>query len=498
MVLVAFFCIIFSFFLFFFFFPVLRSPPPRSPITIVVAMGIPIVLPSQPSTRFTPSHSAKASWSAPQGQGPLAIDASSSSSSSPLSSSPSPSFRHPRPPLSSLAYVPPPPSIWGSSPSSLSPSPTRIVQSPTSFTSPSGRVEAQDLIPSTTTQGDRNPLEQDSRPLLSSLERMRSPPPRVRAHPNLRRISRVPVFITSSSLPTSLSSSSSSGRQVSSPRSGSEPPSNSQTSSPPSSVHQDPESNGTSPLTVPPPVWHPTSPSLVHYLTRPLPPPPSSSLLLSVQRDPEHNEGSSHYINRNHPANRGRLYLDEVGRLAVDPRFRPSREEQEEDEGDNEERRDFDRRTRSRPRPRERRRPAILTTDTSSAHRSSLSPPLSSLLPVNTNTTLTSPSSSSSVPGTPLSSHPAIQDYLGSRTTIQADAFQQGLIYIYPENHARILMFGRPIQSSSEHSDPGRPHRSTAMTTTTLTSNIMTRATSSSSPTTNTTSASPTETPPSN
>ncbi|KFH66176.1 hypothetical protein MVEG_08277 [Podila verticillata NRRL 6337] len=461
-------------------------------------MGIPIVLPSQPSTRFIPTHSAKASWSAPQGQGPLAVDTPSSSSSS---SPPSPSFRHPRPPLSSLAYVQPPPSIWGPSPSSLSPSPTRIVQSPTSFTAPSGRVEAQDSIPSTTTQGDRNPLEQDSRSLLSSLESMRSPPPRVRAHPNLRRISRVPVFITSSSLPTSLSSSSSSGRPASSPRSGSESPSNSQTSSPPSSVHQDLENNGSSPPTVPPPVWHPTSPSLVHYLTRPLPPPPSSSLLLSVQRGPENNEGLGHYINRNHPANRGRLYLDEVGRLAVDPRFRPSREEQEEGEGDNEQRRAFDRQSRSRPRPRERRRPAILTTDNSVA-RSSLSPPLASLLQVNTNTTtLTSPSSSSSssspIPGTPLSSHPAIQDYLGSRTTIQADAFQQGLIHIYPENHAPILMFGRPIQSSSAHNDPARPHRST-VTTTTLTSNAMTTATSSSSPTSDTTSASPTQTPPSN
>lgn len=468
----------------------------RCSTTFVVAMGIPIVLPSEPSTR-TPNHSAKASWSASQGQ--TLADASTSSSSSSFSSL-TPSHLHSRPPLSSLAYVPPPPSIWGSSSSSLSPSPTRITQSPTSFTSPSGRVEAQDSIPTNPTQqGDRNTL--DARSLLSSLESMRSPPPRVRAHPNLRRISRVPVFITSSSLPTTLASSSSTGRASTSPRSGYEPPSNQDSSSPSSVPRQDQllENNGTSPPTVPRPVWNPTSPSLVHYLTRPLPPPPSSSSLLSVQRAPEHSDEGflgGHYINRNHPANRGRLYLDEVGRLTVDPRFRPSRqEEQEEDEGDSEQRRGFDRRSRSRPR--EGRRPTILTTD--STPRSSLSPTLSTLIPVNTTTSL-----SSAPPRTPLSSHPAIQYYQGSRTTIQADAFQQGLIHIYPEDHDPILMFGRPILSSTEHSSDyssGRSQQSPTMTTTSLTGNHdmpPTSTSSRSSRSSNTTSALPTETPPSN
>lgn len=460
-------------------------------------MGIPIILPSPPSTR-TVSHSAKASWSALQGPS-LAIDDSTSSSSS-SSSSPSPSHLYSRPPLSSLAYVPPPPSIWGSSSSSLSPSPTRIAQSPTSFTSPSGRVEAQDSIPiNPTQQGDRNTL--DTRSLLSSLENMRSPPPRVRAHPNLRRISRVPVFITSSSLPTTLASSST-GRTSTRPSSGSEPPSNQDGSRPSSAPRQDQplESNGTSPPTVPRPVWNPTSPSMVHYLTRPLPPPPSSSSLLSVQRGPEHTEegfSGGHYINRNHPANIGRMYLDEVGRLAVDPRFRPSRQEdQEEDEGDSDQRRSFDHRSRSRPRPRERRRPTILTTD--SAPRSSLTPPLSTLLPYTT----TSPSSAP--PRTPLSSYPAIQDYLGSRTTIQADAFQQGLIHIYSDDHDPILMFGRPILSSTEPSDysSGRSHHSptTALATTPLMSsnnNDMPTSTSSRSPSlSNITSTPPAETTP--
>ena len=247
-------------------------------------MGIPVVLPSSPTIRSFSNHSAKPSWS----NGSLSSSSSSSPSpsTSSYSSYPSSSRHHrllqdTRPPLSTLAYVPPPSVPWGAGASPVSQYNSISPSEPTSntalvsslppllpshlYTSATGAVFLSTL---TTSPPPSLPS------IASGLELFESPPPRsttatpsrVRAPPNLRRISRVPVFVTAPSTLTVAGPA-----QVSTAAS-----SSLTTTTPPSSASSQSSYTPLGPPSQPPPqqIWHPSSPSLAYYLTRPLPPAP--------------------------------------------------------------------------------------------------------------------------------------------------------------------------------------------------------------------------------
>ncbi|OAQ29533.1 hypothetical protein K457DRAFT_19043 [Linnemannia elongata AG-77] len=586
-------------------------------------MGIPIELPSSPAPRSGPCHSAKPSWSSSAQQFPPSSSSSSSysvsASSTSFSTSSSSSYSNPfpvvppalslarqqllqdtRPPLTSLAYHPPPPHSQSlpSQQRTLSSHSSSVYGSYHSFPSPSPLLGSNgpSVDQSTWIQQARADVASASVPASASTTaaavngtEIQSPSPAraARPHPNLRRISRVPVFMTSPSGSGSGSDSGSAGAvntlsvrtaPIASPTTStfnndyysatmvrgttvptvatSSMESNMMVDSPP-------------PASQPRPIWHPSSPSLVHYLTRPLPPLPrptstsSSTALHTVgayphqpqpyqqeqQEQPllpqERTSWNYRFVNMNHADNHNRPetntlsgsgmmhgYYYEDDRLRHDqsptmrsyhhqqhyqfadslstggaaaatsmtgaaepadssananvtafsssstsllaPRPRPyysmrggsevidsddiGEEEwivQQQQQQSQQQQHLSERRSRHRPSLTNRERELHLQREQQHIHHHHLHhgqttlSPLPLLSPTSPSSPSNSPSSSSnssssSASMTPIPSflqgHPTV-----ARTLIRADAFQQGVIHIYPENHAPIRMFGRPI-----------------------------------------------------
>ncbi|CAO3569386.1 unnamed protein product [Mortierella alpina] len=105
--------------------------------------------------------------------------------------------------------------------------------------------------------------------------------------------------------------------------------------------------------------------------------------------------------------------------------------------------------------------------DASSSARSSFSSSSSSssVSPSSPTLTASARSIAASLPSSllPMETIPSfLQDYSAGGTLIRADACQPGVIHIYPENHAPIRMYGRPIlgpSSSSPFSGSSSPAR---------------------------------------
>ncbi|KAF9928396.1 hypothetical protein FBU30_002394 [Linnemannia zychae] len=548
-------------------------------------MGIPIELPSStpPSTR--PCHSAKPSWSNSAQQFQLPPPSSSSHPTNPFPLIPpalSLARQQPqdsRPPLTSLTYNPPPPH-----------SHQALSRSPASFSSSSAYGSYR--LPTYSLSSRSNNLDQttwihqvradiaSASPLVTgdtlafTSENQSSSSARLaRPHPNLRRISRAPAF----SNPHSDSASPRNGSVgTETPLATRSMPSSTTTPSATSvfdtlnstvtlstdtsslsDVDSDEQPYNSSPTTTTAvtltaseldsqqrPIWHPSSPSLVHYLTRPLPPlpqHPSHTYSLypsladaqqqhSYQHDQSQERASWNYrlVNMNHADNHNRSdaiatmnagrsgmmhgYYYEDDRLrneqspitqpytyrhrtsidtiptigATDvtalssstslfPASRPrqyystirregargfgsgmdSEDTEEETWAILQQQHLFERRLRNRPsiagRERgyqEQERQREYHQDSYHGHHGQMT--LSPTEATSSSSSSSSIPSSSSTNPTPLPSflqgHPAV-----TRTLIRADAFQQGVIHIYPENHAPIRMYGRPILNSASH-----------------------------------------------
>ncbi|KAG9323148.1 hypothetical protein KVV02_002298 [Mortierella alpina] len=468
-------------------------------------MGMPIDLPPLPSPTFRPTHSAKPSLStAPDHQ---RTSSSPQTSPLPLDHAISPALvlvrqqhlQDNRPPLSSLAYDLPPPAVWGSSPFAGSPP---AVDSMSSVFVVRGTVDAATIASTTRTTGSGGSSGSDSPPAM-----------RTRPHPSLRRIHRMPAFVASR--PTV---------------GGGHPPSADHSAAVTAAA--------LAALSSPNMEAH----SLVHQLSRSLPPPPQYSPQTPQDAPtdyslPQQQQGQTQeqatwnfrLVNRNHADNRGRMdvrsllnsagghgqYYDELSRqlyyleqahgalpsgaegqrtgvimgnndesdLAVQRQFwdrvhsqrRPSQahgREHGREHGSGQGRgrehpREHAQETTSTRRTRrgadsQRAMEGVMvdSPDTSSSVRPSLSSSISSSSVSSPSPTSTSSTRSLAVSNPhsllPMETIPSfLQDYSeGERTLIRADAFQPGVIHIYPENHAPIRMYGRPILSTSSSSLP--------------------------------------------
>ncbi|KAG0290218.1 hypothetical protein BGZ98_003561, partial [Dissophora globulifera] len=304
-------------------------------------MGIPIEFPSSPSPRFTPSHSAKPSWSfasshsngyhhyplqhqhyhlSSSSSSSAAVATASSSSSTSTSSYSSRNsqlnYQHDttQPPLSTFAYVPPPPTIWGISAASHGNTSTnsmsQLVESPLPISPSSAYVPFPALAePVAWTRGSRveaatgesgqataaTSLEEEDEEEavvdiemidMSSVSPTRLPESTTRTttatasrvgqqqqRPNFRGISRAPVFVSTSSRTPLGGITSTTRLELNSAAS------TTTTRAGPQQHYYSEARAEAGRANVDNRVWNPASPSLENYLTRPLPPPPPTAAL---------------------------------------------------------------------------------------------------------------------------------------------------------------------------------------------------------------------------
>ncbi|KAF9187390.1 hypothetical protein BGZ50_001968 [Haplosporangium sp. Z 11] len=428
-------------------------------------MGIPIDLPSPDSPTFRPTHSAKPSWSNQSGNSLYHL----SNSQTPSSSSSSVRLQLAQ---NTRSYEPSSStSIWGTSMSSP------LAQSPVSFTSPTfphSHPEHPSAIHGAFVEQSSSHTTSMVAPHMGTDQRLSGAatteteiesPLRMRAHPNLRRVTRMPAFITTASASAAHSSS--------------------QTMAAGTVLGMETltsNAHGLSAL---------TTSSLAHHQTRPLPPPPSppqssgsrtsltgnsaSGRPHSQQREESsaQDEASSwnyRFINRNHADNRGRIEGRRLSDRALDGYYYEDVRLRHENSGQDhhqhyhhhfltqqdrsaiitaassvrtpevirghdvyENGADYQRRYLGHQSRQHHQREYGRELGLGATHASSVLVPSSHQ---NTMRMDTIPSYLQDHPGT-------------TRTIIRADPVLPGVIHIYPEDHAPIWMYGRPILSSS-------------------------------------------------
>ncbi|KAI8601784.1 hypothetical protein EDD21DRAFT_428721 [Dissophora ornata] len=493
-------------------------------------MGFPIELPSS-RPGFVPDHSAKPSWSNSTSSvsqhhlhpfsynvSALLLTSSSLTSALSLSRQPQPLLES-HPPLSTFAYVPLPPSIWGASMTnlggSMSSPPPQLVQSPLPISTPTSPSTANYLYSAglgTWTQESNTEREVDlvysgvttasttvdieTREMQTALRAGAV----VRAHPSLRRISRVPAFITVAStdvlnISRALLPSGSAAAAVAAITGTGSAPETAYSPQPASSSNtrsSATSSSSTAARAGVNAIWYPASPSHASYLTRPLPPPPatavssqstsiSSTSPPSFLRGPQQlqqqadgpqtqqpqSDWNRRFINPNHVDNRGRV--DVLGRIGygLNGYYYDNQHIYLEQQQQNEQYHQV----ANAPRYEQRRAPlyrhppydaltgpvVALTTSPRRDEMTAGDPEAmhwmnrtQQAMEIHRHLSQSSQSSSSPPPSSPSELPSFLQGLPATaRTVIRAHSVHQGVIHIYSEDHAPIVMYGRPILSSS-------------------------------------------------